>query len=318
MISAPGQKLRVQLRLGHAGEIHNAVETLAVLRNMTALHRARAARIVNPHVAQPSAGHLGGIEQGRHHVRSDLVGTADEALLRLVGRGAQEPLVVSGMEDRQRGRRRLCLLGGRQHVSLSPQLGRHELQCFDRPTGAREPGDNLAEQIEPFCDRVGVSELGRDFNGRKRRVEPIAGAHQHHRAIVAIVGSQELRVALDRVPLDQEIPSGPSGSGQPQIEFLHGRGVFGAIKGGPEEEVAFHAALARIFKCSHDAFAAFSALFVGLRRNECRQDEYVGLGGADNLLEPLQMLLGTDDEVSGIKARLDGQGTLRRRCRGLR
>ncbi|ESY62236.1 hypothetical protein X742_33610 [Mesorhizobium sp. LNHC232B00] len=59
---------------------------------MAALHWSGPARIIDAHVAEPPAGDLGGIEQRRDHVRADLVGTADEALQRIVGRSAQQAL----------------------------------------------------------------------------------------------------------------------------------------------------------------------------------------------------------------------------------
>ena len=80
----------MQLRFKHACKFHYAMKPFPMLCDVAALHWPGSARIVDANVAEPPARDLGGIEQCRHHVRANLVGTADEALVRLVRRGAQQ------------------------------------------------------------------------------------------------------------------------------------------------------------------------------------------------------------------------------------
>ncbi|MCF3981541.1 hypothetical protein L2D77_32760, partial [Pseudomonas aeruginosa] len=86
----------MQLRLWDAGQHDEAIQTFAVFRDMPAFDRPGPPRVVHAHVTQSPACDLCGVEQGRDHIGSDLVRTADETLLGIVRRNSQKALVVVG------------------------------------------------------------------------------------------------------------------------------------------------------------------------------------------------------------------------------
>ncbi|WP_407815783.1 hypothetical protein, partial [Staphylococcus aureus] len=85
-------------------------------------------------------------------------------------------------------------------------------------------------------------------------------------------------------------------------KLVHGGSMLGHLGGGAKEEVAFDAAAAGVVERLPHTLAIVPASIVILKRNEGRQNENVRLRRFDDLLETLQLLARTNDNLVRVNS----------------